>query len=82
MTSIFEGQPPKARPFPFKTRVSRVLGVYIYIYHTLILWAGVQLQDFFFPACFPLRESNGNGKPYDLFPSWICKSYRSSHGFL
>ena len=28
MTSIFEGQPPKTRPFPFKTRVIWVLGIY------------------------------------------------------
>ena len=32
MTSIFEGQPPKTRPFPFKTRVIWVLGIYIYVY--------------------------------------------------
>ena len=52
MTSIFEGQPPKTRPFPIKTRVIWVPGiynniiciktwvfftVYIYIYtHTVI----------------------------------------------
>ena len=29
MTSIFEGQPPKTRPFPIKTRVSRAPGIYI-----------------------------------------------------
>ena len=28
MTSIFEGQPPKTRPFPIKTRVIWVLGSY------------------------------------------------------
>ncbi len=27
MTSIFEGQPPKTRPFPIKTRVIWVLGI-------------------------------------------------------
>ena len=27
-TSIFEGQPPKTRPFPIKTRVIWVLGTY------------------------------------------------------
>ena len=32
MTSIFEGQPPKTRPFPIKTRVIWVLGMSIYIY--------------------------------------------------
>ena len=31
MTSIFEGQPSKTRPFPFKTGVIWFLGVYIYI---------------------------------------------------
>ena len=30
MTSIFEGQPPKTRPFPIKTRVIRVPGVYMF----------------------------------------------------
>ena len=29
MTSIFEGQPPKTRPFPIKTRVIWVPGVYM-----------------------------------------------------
>ena len=29
MTPIFEGQPPKTRPFPIKTRVIWVLGIYI-----------------------------------------------------
>ncbi len=29
MTSIFEGQPPKTRPFPIKTRVIWVLGTWI-----------------------------------------------------
>ena len=29
MTSIFEGQPPKTRPFPIKTRVIWVPGTYI-----------------------------------------------------
>ena len=28
LTSIFEGQPPKTRPFPFKTRVIWVLRIY------------------------------------------------------
>ena len=28
MTSILEGQPPKTRPFPIKTRVIWVLGIY------------------------------------------------------
>ena len=31
MTSIFEGQPPKTRPFPIKTRVIWVPGIYIYV---------------------------------------------------
>ena len=31
MTSIFEGQPPKTRPFSIKTRVMWVPGMYIYI---------------------------------------------------
>ena len=32
MTSIFEGQPPKTRPFPTKTRVIWVPGIYTYIF--------------------------------------------------
>ena len=32
MTSIFEGLPHKTRPFPIKTRVIWVPGVYIYIH--------------------------------------------------
>ena len=32
MTSIFEGQPHKTRPFPSKTRVIWVPGIYIYIH--------------------------------------------------
>ena len=30
MTSMFEGQPPKTRPFPIKTGVIWVVGIYIY----------------------------------------------------
>ena len=30
LTSIFEGQPSKTRPFPIKTRVCWVLGIYIW----------------------------------------------------
>ncbi len=30
MTSIFKGQPSKTRPFPIKTMVIWVLGIYIY----------------------------------------------------
>ena len=32
MSSIFEGQPSKTRPFSSKTRVICVLRIYIYIY--------------------------------------------------
>ena len=31
LTSIFEGQPSKTRPFPIKTRAIWVPGIYIYI---------------------------------------------------
>ena len=38
MTSIFEGQPPKARPFPTKTRVIWVPDtVYIYIHYAYLI---------------------------------------------
>ena len=43
MTSIFEGQPPKTRPFPIKTRVIWVPGIYIYI-HILIWWHILYIQ--------------------------------------
>ena len=37
MTAIFEGQPPKTRSFPTKTRVIWVPGIYIYTYtHRLV----------------------------------------------
>ena len=39
MSSIFEGQPHIIRPFPFKTRVLWVPGVYIYIYPIYILYS-------------------------------------------
>ena len=32
LTSIFQGQPSKTRPFSIKTRVTWVLSIYIYIY--------------------------------------------------
>ena len=35
MTSIFEGHPPKTRPFPIKTRVIWVQGIYIYMFFKL-----------------------------------------------
>ena len=35
LTSIFEGQPSKTRPFSIKTRVIWVLGIYVQI-HTCI----------------------------------------------
>ena len=41
MTSTFEGQPPETRPFPLKTRVIWVLGIYIYIYTLPIYPPGV-----------------------------------------
>ena len=44
LTSIFEGQPIKTRPFPSKTRVIWVLGVYIYIY--------IRGNNFLIESCF------------------------------
>ncbi len=35
MTFIFAGQPSKRRPFPIKTRVIWVSGIYIYIYRKI-----------------------------------------------
>ena len=50
MTSIFEGQPPKTRPFPIKTRVIWVPGIYIvsisiyfHLYH-LVIYLSIQEQ--------------------------------------
>ena len=37
MTSIFEGQPPKTRNVPIKTRVIWVLGIYTHTYHAYIM---------------------------------------------
>ena len=42
MTSIFEGQPSKTRPFSSKTRVIWVLGVYIYIY--IYIWPNYDIS--------------------------------------
>ena len=36
MTSIFEDQPLKTRPFPIKTRIIWFLGIYIYIVRYMI----------------------------------------------
>ena len=42
MTSIFEGQPLKARPFLFKTRVIWVPDIYIYLSKMKALWLKVK----------------------------------------
>ena len=47
MTSIFEGQSFKTRPFPSKTRVIWVLGIHIYIY---IYSDGLKLRMTFRPT--------------------------------
>ena len=44
MTSIFEGHPPKTRPFPIKTRVIWVPGIYIYDI-TIPLWKNLAGND-------------------------------------
>lgn len=67
MTSIFEGQPPKARPFPFKTRVSRVLGVYIYIsYVDPMGWSST--SRFFFPCVFSITGIQWEWQTVRLVP--------------
>ena len=44
ITSIFEGQPRKTRPFPIKTRVIWVPGIYVYIYINNCIY-GAPLQN-------------------------------------
>ena len=39
LTSIFEGQPSKTRPFSIKARVILVLGIYTYLYIYIILYS-------------------------------------------
>ena len=45
MTSIFEGQPPKTRPFPTKTRVIWVPGIYIFFIHNMIRSNSCKFMD-------------------------------------
>ena len=43
MTPIFEGQPPKTRPFPIKTGVIWVPGMHIHLHQTVLVgwgWEG------------------------------------------
>ena len=55
MTSIFEGQPPKTRPFPIKTRVIWVPGMYTNdLRHILEAIYG----DFFSPQVLPFGIGN------------------------
>ena len=56
MTSIFEGQPPKTRPFSIKTRVIWVPGyIYIYISYIYICMFNIANLD----ACFSMDCFNG-----------------------
>ena len=60
MTSIFEGQPPKTRPFPVKTRVIWVLGMYIFIYRCgTSNFGGFQLP-------WPLKTRRGGTSSYQV----------------
>ena len=53
LTSIFEGQPFKTRPFSIKTRVIWVLGIYIYIDGIWICWIEVCfIMVALAPTCF------------------------------
>ena len=46
ITSIFEGQPSKTRPFPIKSRVIWVLGIYIYMpTFSCFLWVNIAYMD-------------------------------------
>ena len=53
MTSIFEGQPPKTRPFPIKTRVIWVPGIYIFVWR-------VQVTGLAYRIFIPVIGSNSN----------------------
>ena len=55
MASIFEGQPLKTRPFPIKTRVIWVLGIYIYIH--IYIYVGRFFTEN--PAAEPLHKQYG-----------------------
>ena len=65
MTSIFEGQPPKARPFPIKTRVICVLGSH----------------DFRISWCQTNPDDSGNSLGFSEPICWKGDSlWRLSHG--
>ena len=76
MTSIFEGQPPKTRPFPNKTRVIWVPGIYIYVYY--IYYTYYTLSDV--PDVPPLWSFPvmlaGRARPIYLLPSFRIPSLR------
>ena len=71
LTSIFEGQPSKTRPFPIKTRVIWVLGIYN-IYYIYIYICVVNLAELYTHTLAP----NGIGKKQRIFhvsePPFVC----------
>ena len=76
MTSIFEGQPPKRRPFPIKTRVIWVPGMCISMFilyeneENIFRWENVSNDECFFLEFtgrghfFSLSNFLGNILPY------------------
>ena len=66
MTSIFEGQPPKTRPFPTKIRVIWVPGIYtVYIAAAFFAVLFQECQN-------PLAHQNSNSG-YTWIFSWILE---------
>ena len=59
MTSIFEGQPPKTMPFPIKTRVIWVPGIYRWWFQVLFIFIPKIGEDFQFDyiICFKGGET-------------------------
>ena len=65
MTSIFEGQPPKTRPFPIKTRVIWVLGMSIYIYIYIFIYI------YIYSTFFMMEEPDGSPKAWRIFGTFF-----------
>ncbi len=70
MTSIFEGQPPKTRPFPIKTMVIWVPGIYIEYIHTKLTWPIKWHITWCIIHWFLFLIFGSNGSPSHLMVNW------------
>ena len=86
MTSIFEGQPSKTRPFSNKTRVTWVLGIYIYIiyiyniYTYKYVWHFCGISEISRCACFDLKKHpSAQHEPCLLLCFFLLNRYSQHH---